>query len=168
MEAPESSTPKRQQRRAEAAPSGGAAGGRADHAAKASRADLLLALAADLQDQAGELRAAVEQSVAALEATSARLKELVQGARATQPTASGGAREARAYGGSGSRAAPSETRRRERPKSAKAKAKDEAMLRATRMAIAGVGRKQIASALRKELDVHDPDPILDRVLGSGR
>jgi hypothetical protein len=41
------------------------------------------------------------------------------------------------------------------------------MLRATRMAMAGKNRQQIASALRKELDVRDPAPILDRVLGSG-
>ncbi|MEZ5061034.1 MAG: hypothetical protein R2700_05885, partial [Solirubrobacterales bacterium] len=41
----------------------------------------------------------------------------------------------------------------------------EAMLHATRMAIAGEDRDRIADELRREYGITNPDPILDRVLG---
>lgn len=167
MAAPQRSTTKQQQPRGEAPTAGSATAGGPGHQGQASRAEQLAALAQELQGQAGELRADLEQAVAALEAAAARLGELAQ-APTQQAPASGAAPEPRAYAGSGSRTPARAARRPERPKSAKAKAKDEAMLVATRMAVAGMDRKQIASALRKELGVRDADPILDRVLGAGR
>ncbi len=44
---------------------------------------------------------------------------------------------------------------------------DRALLRATQMAVAGSGRADIERALRDELGVGDPGPVIDRVLGSG-
>jgi hypothetical protein len=41
----------------------------------------------------------------------------------------------------------------------------EAVLHATRMAIAGDDRQRIAESLRVEYGITDPGPILDRVMG---
>jgi hypothetical protein len=41
----------------------------------------------------------------------------------------------------------------------------EAVLHATRMAIAGDDRQRIAESLRDEYGITDPAPILDRVMG---
>lgn len=45
---------------------------------------------------------------------------------------------------------------------------EEALLRATQMAVAGSSRDEIAATLQNELGVGDPDPILDQILGPGR
>jgi hypothetical protein len=41
----------------------------------------------------------------------------------------------------------------------------EAVLHATRMAVAGEDRQRIAESLRDEFGITDPAPILDRVMG---
>ena len=43
----------------------------------------------------------------------------------------------------------------------------EALLHATRLAVAGNDRETIARALRDEHGIADPDPVVDRVLGEG-
>lgn len=42
----------------------------------------------------------------------------------------------------------------------------EALLHATRLAVAGNERQEIAATLRDEFGIEDPDPVLDRVLGA--
>lgn len=46
------------------------------------------------------------------------------------------------------------------------RAPEEALLRATQMAISGRSRAEIADQLRSEFDLDDPGPLLDQVLGS--
>jgi vacuolar-type H+-ATPase subunit H len=41
----------------------------------------------------------------------------------------------------------------------------DALLHATRLAVAGEGRDAIANALRDQFGIEDPDPVVDRVLG---
>jgi len=43
---------------------------------------------------------------------------------------------------------------------------DEAYLRATRLALDGRTREEIAAELQGEFRIQDPSPILDRVLGA--
>lgn len=42
----------------------------------------------------------------------------------------------------------------------------EALLHATRLAVAGNEREEIATTLRDDFGIEDPDPVLDRVLGA--
>jgi len=52
------------------------------------------------------------------------------------------------------------------PASAGGGASDEAYLSATRLALGGSSRSEIAEELEREFGIDDPDPILDRVLGA--
>lgn len=48
------------------------------------------------------------------------------------------------------------------------RAPEEALLRATQMAISGRSRAEIGEQLRSEFDLDDPEPLLDQVLGPDR
>ena len=41
----------------------------------------------------------------------------------------------------------------------------DALLEATRLAVAGTDRSTIAAILRADFGIEDPDPVVDRVLG---
>jgi hypothetical protein len=140
----------------------------------ASHRELLAGLAAGLEEAAEALRAELTRSARTIEEAAARLRTAAEeGRRPTQaPERSSGSssrgttrrRQARGEGGTATQAPP---RGREQRNSERRSKQDAVMLRATELAIAGRRREEIAAVLKSELDVSDPNKVLDRILGHG-
>jgi hypothetical protein len=136
-----------------------------------SHRELLVGLAAGLDEAAETLRAELNRSVSMIEEAAARLRAAGEEGQRSAPTERSGA-------GGGAAPAPARTRqagrsseapaRVRKPRNAEPRSKQDAvMLRATEMAIAGRRREEIAAALKSEYGVSDPNQVLERILGLG-
>lgn len=144
------------------------------------RISLIASLTDDLIGHAGAVHSHSGQMVDSLERT---IKTITEGERMELGSADGssaalsagespeagaaaaGTPGVTAYGGSGEGVEATDAAG-EQQAGAISETDDDVVLYATRLAIAGSERAEIASALREERGVSDPEPILDRVLGS--
>jgi hypothetical protein len=135
-----------------------------------SHRELLLGLAAGLDEAAEALRAELTRSVSMIEDAALRLRaageEGQRGAQAKHSQGGGASPPRRRQSRTGPEAAAQASTRESRTSERRSK-QDAVMLRATEMAIAGRRREEIASTLKSELGVSDPNKVLDRILGLG-
>ena len=135
-----------------------------------SHRELLMGLAAGLDQAAEALRAELTRSASMIEDAAQRLRAAgEEGQRRTQAKQSQRAaaspprtRQSRTGAEPASQASAREPRNSERRSK-----QDAVMLRATEMAIEGRRREEIAATLKSELGVSDPNKVLDRILGLG-
>jgi hypothetical protein len=135
-----------------------------------SHRELLVGLAAGLDEAAETLRTELNRSVSMIEEAAARLRAAGEEGQRSAPTersSAGGAAPAPARTRQAGRSSEAPARVR-KPRNAERRSKQDAvMLRATEMAIEGRRREEIAAALKSEYDVSDPGQVLDRILGLG-
>jgi hypothetical protein len=131
-----------------------------------SHRELLMGLAAGLDEAAEALRAELTRSASMIEDAAQRLRAAgEEGQRRTQAKQSQRAPRTR-QSRTAAEAAPQASAREPRNSERRSK-QDAVMLRATEMAIAGRRREEIAATLKSELGVSDPNKVLDRILGLG-
>lgn len=159
-----------------------------------AHAGLLIELADEMTNQAEAVRAQIEASVDALHAAAARIREAAS-ERPPAPADLGSAAQPAPVGeeavssvveepefaepvASEAEDTPTpepQTALVEEPSepappapeagSADSGSEEAALLRATQMAVAGSERSEIATTLRDEMGIEDPNPILDEILG---
>ena len=125
-----------------------------------------------LEAQLGAIVAELHEAVGRLQAGSAISAPTSKPRESTVPPEAGSAKVF-SYGkpSAGAREAPgaagSSTPRSIRPVASRSdQQRETALLRATQMAVAGSGRGEIETALKKELGIRDPGSILDQVIGA--